>query len=334
MPEVEGEPYGVLFFLGRKEDFMTAIIETFLTYQQLLNKLVNEKNLIINDLAFAEEKLKECGYFNIIGGYKVPFTDPNTRKYVNNTTFDDIYALYQFDIQLKKLFLSYLCQIERRIAVSIAYAFSEEYGNAQMEYLNENNYNNVPHNIGEITKMVKVLERAINGTKHGYINHHRDAKGNVPLRILVNALTIGNISSLYALSKHRVRSKVSHNFVHVSEKELEQYLRVLVIFRNMCAHNERLFSSNAHSDIPDTILHSKLKIPKTGEQYIYGKRDLFSLVIAFRYLLPKEDFMIFKKELVDAITKYLKISGRLGEAELLQYMGFPVNWKSITRYKL
>ena len=57
---------------------MPMIIETFLTYQQLLNKLVNDKDLIINDLVFAEAKLKECGYFNIIGGYKVPFTNPST----------------------------------------------------------------------------------------------------------------------------------------------------------------------------------------------------------------------------------------------------------------
>lgn len=313
---------------------MLMIIETFLTYQQLLNKLINEKDLVINDLLFAEEKLKEYGYLNLIGGYKIPFINPITKKYINNTTFEDIYALYQFDVQLKKLFLSYLCQIERKIAVAIAYAFSEEHGNSQLEYLDRNNYNNVSANIAEIDKLIRILQRTINDSKHEYINHHRSMKGNVPLRILINALTIGNISSLYALSKHSVRSKVSHNFVHVNEKELEQYLKVLVMFRNMCAHNERLFSSYAHSDIPDTIIHKKLKIPKTGEQYIYGKRDLFSLVITFRYLLPKEDFTIFKKALADAINQYLKNSSRLGEIELLKYMGFPVNWKSITRYKI
>ena len=122
--------------------------------------------------------------------------------------------------------------------------------------------------------------------------------------------------------------------MHVNEKELEQYLKVLVMFRNMCAHNERLFSSYAHSDIPDTVIHKKLKIPQTGEQYIYGKRDLFSLVIAFRYLLPKEDFLVFKKILADIIVKYMKNSNRLGETELLKCMGFPLNWKDITRYKL
>ena len=55
MPEVEGESYGVLFFL-QKRGIEIMIIETFLTYQQLLNKLVAEKDLIINDFIFAEKK--------------------------------------------------------------------------------------------------------------------------------------------------------------------------------------------------------------------------------------------------------------------------------------
>lgn len=136
---------------------MPMIIEPFLTHQQLLDKLVEDKGLIISDLLFAEEKLKEYGYFNMIGGYKIPFINPSTGKYINDTTFDDILALYQFDIQLKKLFLSYLCQIERKIAVSIAYAFSERHGNSQLEYLNRDNYNNVSANAVEIEKLIKVL---------------------------------------------------------------------------------------------------------------------------------------------------------------------------------
>ena len=333
MPETEGEPYGVLFFYNKRLDNM-AIIETFETHQQLINKLITNKNLIITDLQFAENKLKEYGYFNIIGGYKTPFTDASTRQYINNTTFEDIYALYQFDVQLKKLFLSYLCQIERKIAVSIAYAFTEVHGNDQSEYLDINNYNNTLQNIPKINKLINILQNTIHNTQHEYINHQRTTKGNVPLRILVNALTMGNISNLYALSNHSIRSKVSHNFTNVNERQLEQYLKVLVMFRNICAHNERLYSSYAHSEIPNTILHKKLKIPQTGTQYIYGKRDLFSLVIAFRYLLPKEDFLIFKKDLARIIKQYLKDSHRLTEAELLKYMGFPQNWKDITRYKI
>ena len=120
----------------------------------------------------------------------------------------------------------------------------------------------------------------------------------------------------------------------MNERELEQYLKVLVLYRNVCAHNERLFSHKVYSEIPNTVLHQKLGIAQKGSQYVYGKKDLFSVVIAFRYLLPKEEFIIFKRELGRQIEKYLKQSQRINEIKLLGIMGFPQNWKMITRYKV
>ena len=78
----------------------------------------------------------------------------------------------------------------------------------------------------------------------------------------------------------------------------------------------------------------KLNIPKKGNQYLSGKRDLFGLVIAFRYLLPKQDFLEFKRELIGIINKYIKNSGQISESSLLDIMGFPANWKDITRYRI
>ena len=72
-------------------------MKPFLTYEQQLHKLTDEKQLIINNREFAEEKLRDIGYFALIGGYKEPFRDAMTRVYLENTTFEDIYALYDFD---------------------------------------------------------------------------------------------------------------------------------------------------------------------------------------------------------------------------------------------
>lgn len=65
-----------------------------------------------------------------------------------------------------------------------------------------------------------------------------------------------------------------------------------------CFHNERLYSFRIQIDFPDTILHEKLGITKKGIQYLLGKRDLFGLVIAFRFLLPKKDFLEFKRAMI------------------------------------
>ena len=131
-----------------------------------------------------------------------------------------------------------------------------------------------------------------------------------------------------------MQSDISKEFPNVNEKGLEQYLKILTLFRNVCAHNERLYSFRIQIDFPDTPLHGKLGIPKKGNQYLLGKRDLFGLVIAFRYLLPKQSFLAFQKSLIRILKQYIKSSNQISEPALLSMMGFPSNWEKITRYHI
>ena len=94
------------------------------------------------------------------------------------------------------------------------------------------------------------------------------------------------------------------------------------------------FQQETVSDHCLGTIHSKLNIPQQGNQFIYGKQDLFSVVIAFRYLLPKDDFLIFKRKLTLEISKVNKNLLHITEDELLKRMGFPQNWKNISRYRL
>jgi abortive infection bacteriophage resistance protein len=139
---------------------------------------------------------------------------------------------------------------------------------------------------------------------------------------------------MYQCFTQDLRIKISKNFDKVNEKELVQYLKVLTKFRNVCAHNDRLFSFTTKDDIPDTTLHSKLGIAKKGTQYIHGKRDLFSVVIAFRYLLQKKDFIDFKSVLGKTIDRFIAQTTHVTYNDLLLEMGFPANWKKISSYKI
>ena len=169
--------------------------------------------------------------------------------------------------------------------------------------------------------------------EYSYINHYRIKYRNVPIWVLVNGITLGTLSKFYSLTTSDIKVKVSKCFEKVNEKQLEQYLRVITKFRNVCAHNERLYSYKTKNDIPNTDLHKKLNIQKTGEQYICGKKDLFAIVIAFRYLLSNDDFKKFKARLTLILSDYLSKTTAMTESELYGYMGFPDNWKRITAYK-
>ena len=80
----------------------------FLSYAQQLDKLENEKNLVIEDRIYAEAMLRRISYFALISGYKKLFRNPTTWKYKDNTTFKEIVALYKFDESLRELFLKYM----------------------------------------------------------------------------------------------------------------------------------------------------------------------------------------------------------------------------------
>jgi abortive infection bacteriophage resistance protein len=182
--------------------------------------------------------------------------------------------------------------------------------------------------------LVYELQKLTLTTQHSYIAYQRNTYHNVPLWVLVNALTFGTLSKMYFFFPFDLQSKVSKNFAHVNEKQLGQFLTVMTKFRNVCAHNERLFSYRSKDAIPDMELHSKLGISKECSLYQCGKSDLFAVVIAFRYLLPKQEFLEFKRALTIQIDSFLKSTTHISEEELLRAMGFPANWKKISLYRI
>lgn len=310
-------------------------IKPFVTYADQLNILTQKKQLNISDLSYAEEKLHDIGYYSLIDGYKDIFYNPMTRMYASGTRFSDIVALYEFDENLRSLVFKYICHIEQKIRSLISYAFCETFSENQAAYLNSANYNISKKNSRDISKLISMLTYECNqNTEHSYVVYQRNTYGNVPLWVIMKTLTLGQTSKMYSFMLPSIKAKVSVHYSSITEKELIQYLKVLTVFRNICAHNERLFSFETRFEIPDTILHKKMNIPQKGSQYLYGKHDMFALIIAFRYLLTKEDFKSFKKELTQLINIFSRATSINQKNKLLQAMHFPTNWTNITRYKL
>lgn len=306
----------------------------FSTFQEQVEWLQEEKHLIISDKTYAEDILKRIGYFPLMGGYKHLFRIPLTKKYKEGTTFEEIVALYEFDSELRELFFKYLLQIERHLRSLMSYYFCEKYGESQSAYLDINNFNNTRRTYKTVSRLISTLQRAVTTTDYVYINYYRNTYGNIPLWVLINVLTFGNLSKMYQVFPQSLQSKICKNFGIINQRQMEQFLSVLTKFRNVCAHGERLFTYRTMDNISDLPLHQKLSIPMNGIQYQYGKKDLFAVVIAFRYLIPAKDFVAFKKKLSRLIDNVSTSLTHMDDSELLERMGFPPNWKDITRYRL
>lgn len=307
----------------------------FYTYTQQIEELEKYKGLIIPDKSKAKAYLRDVGYFKLIGGGK-DLLRLNTGKYIAGVSFDDVIALYEFDNMMREIFFHYICLIEKKLRSVISYEFCKVHGENQAEYLNKNNYKHIVSNKErrDLKRFLdKMIDLANSNKKYPFINYQRSTYNNVPLWVLVNAMTFGELSKMYDFLDMTMRYKISTNFENISPSELAKYLKVLGLFRNVCAHHERFYAHVVHVDIPDTLLHLRLGIPKNNKTYNLGKKDVFSLVIAFKYFLTKQDFLIFKQSISKVIAKFLNDNSVVNEQELLLKMGFPNNWKSITRYR-
>ena len=275
----------------------------FSSFSDQVSWISDEKGIKINDREYAEEMLRQIGYFPLMGGYKHLFRISNTKKYKAGTSFEEIVSLYKFDAELRELFFKYLLQVERQMRSLMSYYFTEMYGAEQKQYLDANNYNNTKRNHATIVKLIATLKRATTTTDYTYINYYRKTYGEIPLWVLANVLTFGNLSKMFRVFPQSLKSKVSKNFEPLNQHQMEQFLSVLTKYRNVCAHGERLFTYRTVDAIADTPLHKKLSLPQSGNQYEKGKQDLFAVVIAFRYLLSGKDFLEFKRKLIKEIDR-------------------------------
>lgn len=307
--------------------------KTFFTYEEQLAKLQQEKGLIVPDSSTAVKILEQLSYYSLIGGYKHLFKHAPSQKYKYGVTFDELVAFYYFDEELRSLFLKYILHVERHIKSLLSYYFCEKYGEKDTEYLNVNNYTVTRKNHANVNRLIHSMKKVIElPSRYTYISHHAIVYGNVPLWVAMNAFTFGQVSKMYQYLTNDVQYKISQKFENITERELHQFITVLARCRNVCAHGERLFSFKINEMIPDTPLHQKLQIKNINAHYIYGKHDLFSVVISLRYLISNSEFTHFKSSLSKLIKTVLKQCPHLAEEQLLDSMGFPFNWNKITRY--
>ena len=65
------------------------------------------------------------------------------------------------------------------------------------------------------------------------------------------------------------------------------------------------------------------------DEYIYGKRDLFALILVLKSMLSADDFKMLMNEL---IYEFDSLEGKLKSVSIdtvLKKMGFPPNYKEV-----
>lgn len=318
-------------------------MKPFNSYNIQIRKL-QARGIKIKSKTKVKKILIEENYYSLINGYKDLFLDNN--KYKVGTDFFEIYALYNFDRNLRNILLKKILKIENKLKSVLAYTFSKSYGN---DYLNIQNYdiifkdnqkystlnkNSKKENDKKMNTVHSLMSSlvgtiAANSLKKAYLSHNLLTHKEVPLWVLVNILTMGTTSMFYSCLKQQERQKISQSF-KVKESDLAIYIKILSLFRNICAHEERCYNVKSRDSIVDTSHHSRLNLPKNvSNDYIKGKNDIFALLIILKELLSKKDFKILIKKLDEAILELDTKLQTISINDVLDKMGFPANWKNL-----
>lgn len=223
--------------------------------------ILKSRGMLVADSA--RDILLAENYYCIVNGYKEMFIDneasqtTSDERYLDGTKFDDLYALFLFDRALREKTFHYLIKAEAIVKTISVYTFCEEHPEPN-SFLRRENYTRREDYMpgqrlfdGDLTRFLALLEhRAYQQKKcRDSLAHYRKKHGYVPLWVLSNDLTFGNISYFFNLLPRAMQNRICRrildlrrgNSPQLTPKTMRLALRTLVAFRNKCAHDERLF---------------------------------------------------------------------------------------------
>ena len=174
-------------------------------------------------------------------------------------------------------------------------------------------------NTSVIEESIKKINEEIakqNG-KHEALTHYINDYGFVPPFVLTKILTLGELSRLYTMLKQPDRQMISKEF-KISDKLLKQIMKNITMIRNICAHNDRLFS-----------FHSKflLTFKDIDKNYINqdNSTNLYMIMKSMQVLLDKEKSLEFEELIVIELGKLESKIKSVNIDIILYLMGFYKN---------
>ena len=305
--------------------------KTFKTLDEQIDILTN-KGLVVEDILATKTVLLRENYF-FLSGYRHLFMKPDDNKsYLEGTTFNELYSMFLFDRQIRNIIFKNILVVENNLKSILSYVMSKNHGFKENNYLNPNNFVRDSRRNRQINDLIRKMKRqiSVNGKQHSATSHYIVNYGYIPLWVVVKVLSFGIVGELYTVLQYQDQKEIAEIF-GVNIDSMVDYLPILANYRNLCAHEDICYVNRTQKAIDDTKFHKLLYIPKVNEEYIYGKNDLFALIIILKQLLDEQDFNLLLSEIS---YEFDRLSGKLQVIKVekvLHEIGFPNNFKEIVR---
>lgn len=297
---------------------MNSYPKQILSLEQQLQSYKDASLLIPSDEA-ALKALTSIGYYRL-RGYCHALYDNNSKQFISGTSFHDVLKLYEFDMKLSGLLFSFLSKIEVALRVRLTesllvYGDSLVLGSPLPFHDKKVYWQNYSSVCSEIARSHDVFIR------HNFHNHD----GQIPLWAAVEVMSFGTLSRIIKnlktgsgsafvrLSEFYKYQTQKGNLVKPSYKMLSSWIQALVVLRNTCAHNARIYNRSFNTS-PE-ILQADKVIPKPPHS------GLYQLILAMKYLRPSDgdwqEFFQSLRNLIQAYQPFISLSA----------INFPKDWK-------
>ena len=292
--------------------------------------ILKNKGLIIEDEEMTKEILLRENYFFINGYRMLLMNSYKDRTFVVGATFRELYSIFIFDRSFRNILFKNLLIIENQLKSVISYQLSRKYGYRDKDYLNPRSFTNDKSMSRRVKDVIDKMKRQIrvNGAHHMATMHYMNNYGYIPLWVLVKVLSFGIVCELLFILKNEDKVVIADIF-GCSVDYLESFLPILANYRNLCAHEDIVYEHRTEKSIIDTLYHEKLGVPIMDDEYIYGKNDIFAVLIIMKYLLRQDDFRLMMREVEYEIEKLDGEIDSIPIEKILDRMGIPNNYMEL-----
>ncbi len=252
----------------------------------------------------AETLLSRIHYYRL-SAYSLGLRRNNIFR--SGTTFEQIYRIYRFDENLRRLFIAVIEPIEIKLRASISNHLAIKYGN--ICHKDSSIFSNQQQHEKFLKMHTNAIDQMIDAA---FVKHHVEIYKDLPIWAAIETWSFGITSKLFGNLLPGDQKAIALCF-GIDEFYLAGWFECLCYIRNICAHNGRLYNR---------IIVKRPKLFK--DDSAYNSIKIFPVIIMLKRLnLEKgSNWRSFSENLTALVHKY-------ADDINLAFNGFPDNWEGL-----
>ena len=237
-------------------------------FEQII--LLKNKGLIIADEVQALADLNAISFFRLIPYMRsLQYYKDGSRYFRDNTSFEQLIRLYDFDRQLRLLVNNAIERIEVAIRAQLTNVLCELYGShwylervyfktdyqhdRLLQTIHDKQKTALKEYVRECARIDHLTTSDVNHKsvlknkrkQENYARHYAltyDTPALMPAWAMIEELSLGDLSHLYTgLAKDKDKKRIAQNF-DLNSPLLGSWLHTITVIRNICAHHARLWN--------------------------------------------------------------------------------------------